>query len=65
MSCRKNKDNEQALGCCIWMILLIILAPFVGIYLIGKNSPTLKVLGVMLTVISGSFWIWFLITKFS
>ena len=45
MARRRRSDEDAALGCLVYMLLIIFLMPVAGIYFLCKPSPNAKVGG--------------------
>ena len=54
---RKRSDDEAALGCIVYLLLIVFFMPIVGLFLVcGKDSDK-KALGWVLLVIGIILWI--------
>ena len=55
---RRRDDDEQVIGCVIYLMLIVLFMPVAGIYLLSKPSPDAKVGGWILLIIGAVLWAW-------
>ena len=53
---RRRSDEDAALGCLVYMLLIIFLMPIAGIYFLCKPSPNAKIGGAALVIIGLFLW---------
>lgn len=53
---RRHNDGDAALGCLVYMLMIIILMPIAGIYFLCKPSPNAKVGGAVLLMVGLILW---------
>ena len=56
MARRRRSDEDAALGCLVYTLLIILLMPIAGIYFLCKPSPNAKVGGAFLLI--GGLMLW-------
>ena len=56
MARRRRSDEDVALGCLVYMLLIIFLMPVAGIYFLCKPSPNAKVGGAALLIVGLFLW---------
>lgn len=56
MNRKQNSNSDGALAIFIALIA-IVLMPIAGIYLLTKDSPKEKVIGIVLTIVGIILWI--------
>ena len=56
MARRRRSDEDAALGCLVYMLLIIFLMPIAGIYFLCKPSPNAKIGGAALVIIGLFLW---------
>lgn len=54
---RRKKENEEALGFVVVILLALIAMPIVGMYLMTRKETFKRVLGGFLFLIGVFFWI--------
>ena len=59
---RRSRDDEQAIGCLIYFMLIVFFMPFVGVYLLCKPDPNAKLGGGVLLAIGLILWLWIALT---
>ena len=56
MARRRRSDEDAALGCMVYTLLIIFLMPIAGIYFICKPGPNAKVGGAVLLFLGLFLW---------
>ena len=56
MARRRRSDEDAALGCLVYTLLIIFLMPIAGIYLLCKPSPNAKIGGAVLLILGLFLW---------
>ena len=56
MARRRRSDEDAALGCLVYMLLIIFLVPIAGIYFLCKPSPNAKIGGAALVIVGLFLW---------
>lgn len=56
MARRRRSDEDAALGCLVYLLLIIFLMPIAGIYFLCKPGPNAKVGGAFLLIIGLILW---------
>ena len=59
MARRQRRDEDAALSCLVYILLIIFLMPIAGIYLLCKPSPNAKIGGAVLLIVGLFLW-WFI-----
>ena len=54
---RKRSDDDAAIGCVIYLILIVFFMPIVGFALVCGKNPDKKALGWVLLIIGIILWI--------
>jgi multisubunit Na+/H+ antiporter MnhG subunit len=58
---RKGNDTEDVLSILVLVLIAIIALPFYGIYLLAKEDPSKKTLGIILIILGIMLWLLFLL----
>ena len=56
MARRQRRDEDAALGCLVYILLIIFLMPIAGIYLLCKPSLNAKIGGAALLIVGLFLW---------
>ena len=56
MARRRRSDEDAALGCLVYTLMIIFLMPIVGIYFLCKPSPNSKIGGAVLLILGLFLW---------
>ena len=56
MARRRRSDEDVALGCMVYTLLIIFLMPIAGIYFLCKPSPDAKIGGAVLLIVGLLLW---------
>lgn len=56
MARRRRSDEDAALGCLVYTLMIIFLMPIVGIYFLCKPSPNAKIGGAVLLIVGLFLW---------
>lgn len=56
MARRRRSDEDAALGCMVYTLLIIFLMPIAGIYFLCKPSPDAKIGGAVLLIVGLLLW---------
>lgn len=54
---RKRSDDDAAIGCIVYLLLIIFFMPIVGLFLICGKDPDKKPIGWVLLIIGIILWI--------
>ena len=54
---RKRSDDDAAIGCIVYLLLIIFFMPIVGLFLICRKDPDKKPIGWVLLIIGIILWI--------
>ena len=57
MAGRNSKDDDAAIGCVVYLLLIVFLMPLAGIYFLSKPNPNAKLGGAVLLVVGLVLWI--------
>ena len=56
MARRRRNDEDAALGCLVYTLLIIFFMPIAGIYFLCKPSPNAKIGGAALVIVGLFLW---------
>ena len=56
MARRRRSDEDAALGCMVYTLLIIFLMPIAGIYFLCKPSPNANIGGAALVIVGLFLW---------
>ena len=56
MARRRRSDEDAALGCLVYTLLIIFLMPIAGIYFLCKPAPNTKLGGAVLLIAGLILW---------
>lgn len=54
---RRHSNDDAAMGCIVYLLLVLFFMPLVGLYLVCGKDPEKKTLGWVLLIIGIILWI--------
>ena len=54
---RRHSNDDAAMGCIVYLLLVLFFMPIVGLYLVCGKDPEKKTLGWVLLILGVILWI--------